>query len=330
MKENRKIRWGILGLGRISRSFVRDLQFSDGSVLYAVGSRSDEKAEAFKNEFQASKAYGDYRKLLEDPEVDVVYISTPHSLHYELTMACLDHGKAVLCEKPLAMNAAQVEQIIEKQRETGLFAMEALWTRFIPAYRAARKWIAEETNGVISMNADFAFPSEYGPKHRLHDPHLGGGSLLDIGIYPVFLALDLMGRPESLQATGLIENGIDIRMSALFGYPEGGSAMLYSDIDSETRMDAVIRTDKGTLILPERWHNLDHFFLKKGNHTTRYEYPRVGKGYYHEIRHVEECLQKGLSQSPLYPLSQSLILISHLDVIREHLKLKYPEDIEKI
>jgi|SRR5690625_312730 len=330
MMKDRQIRWGILGLGKIARSFTHDIQLSRTSRLYAVGSRSIEKARQYQSEYFAEKAYGSYEDLLKDPEIDVVYIATPHSLHYPLMMQAMDHGKAVLCEKPLTINARQAEAIIEKQQETGLFVMEALWTRFLPAYRALKKEIEEHPGRMLSMNADFCFTSDYNPSHRLYNPNLAGGSLLDIGIYPVFLALDLMGEPEDMQVSGFLEKGIDIRMSALFEYKQGRSALLYSDIQSPTRMEAVIRNESCVWVLPQRWHHLDEYYEIRDRQTTLHRYPKIGKGYYHEIVHVDDCLLKGLDQSPLYPLTSSLTLMKHLDEIRKKLNLHYPEEIEKI
>lgn len=330
MMKDRPIRWGILGLGKIARSFAHDIQFSRTSRLHAVGSRSIEKAKQYQAEYFAEKAYGSYEELLKDPDIDVVYISTPHSLHYPLMIQAMDHGKAVLCEKPLTVNARQTEEIIKKQEETGLFVMEALWTRFLPAYRALKKEIEEHPGRKLSMNADFCFTSEYNPSHRLYNPNLAGGSLLDIGIYPVFLALDLMGEPEKIQASGFLEKGIDIRMSALFEYEQGRSAMLYSDIKSPTRMEAVIRDEDCVWVLPHRWHHLDEYYEIRDQQTTVHRFPKTGMGYYHEIVHVDECLRKGLDQSPLYPLTSSLKLMKQLDRVREKLNFQYPEEIEKI
>lgn len=326
----RPVRWGILGLGKIARSFAHDIQFSRSSQLYAVGSRSIEKARQYQSDFFAKKAYGSYEELLADPDIDVVYIATPHSHHFPLMMKALEHGKAVLCEKPLAVNARQVEVLIEKQKETGLFVMEALWTRFLPAYLALKKRIEEHSSRMLTMNADFCFISDYNPSHRLHNPNLAGGSLLDIGIYPVFLAIDLIGIPERIQVSGYIEKGIDVRMSALFQYEKGRSAMLYSDIRSPTRMEAVIRDEKCVWVLPHRWHQLDEYYEIHDNQITVHRHPKIGKGYYHEILHVDQCIRNGIGQSPLYPLTASLKLVRQLDEIRKELRLEYPEEIENI
>lgn len=328
--ENRPVRWGILGLGKIARSFAHDIQFSRTSRLWAVGSRSIEKARQYQSDFFAEKAYGSYEDLLADPDIDVVYISTPHSHHFPLAMKALDQGKAVLCEKPLTVNAQQTEALMEKQKKTGLFVMEALWTRFLPAYRALKKRIEEHPGRRLTLNADFCFLSDYNPSHRLHNPNLAGGSLLDIGIYPVFLALDLMGIPEDIQASGYIEKGIDVRMSAMFQYDEGRSALLYSDIRSATRMDAVIRNEECVWVIPDRWHQPDEFYEIRGRQVATHRHPKIGKGYYHEIEHVNECLREGLDQSPLYPLAASLDLIRHLDLIREKIDLRYPDVIENV
>lgn len=325
-----KIRWGILGPGKIARKFAQDLQFSNHGYLYALASRSASRIESFQKDFSVARQYLDYEELLQDPDVDVVYIATPHSHHYPWILRCLEYGKAVLCEKPMCINAAQVREVIRKQQETGLFVMEALWTRFLPAYIHLRKELDNQILDITSITADFCYYSPRGAVPRVYEPHLAGGSLLDIGIYPLFLALDLMGPPVGLQATGWVDQGVDVRMTTTLQYDQGRSAMLYSDVQSATRMDAIIRLPEKVYVIPHQWHKMDEYLVVEDQRTTRHEVAKIGWGYFHEIEHVHQCLSQGLSQSPLFPLSQSLQLAHYMDAIRHELSLIYPEAIEKI
>lgn len=324
------IRWGILGPGKIARKFAHDLQLSSTSRLQAIGSRSIDRAIEFANDFPAEKIYGSYEALLEDSDVDIIYIATPHSHHYSWILRCLDNGKSVLCEKPMCINADQVRQVIKKQNETGLFVMEALWTRFLPAYQHMRELLRSEGHRIQSVTADFCYLSERGQVERVYNPSLAGGSLLDIGIYPLFLALDLMGSPQHLNASGWVEEGIDVRMSAVLEYEEGRSAMIFSDVQSSTRMDAIIRMKDQVIILPHQWHSMNEYSVMKDNCFTVYKHPRIGWGYFHEIEHVNQCLIRNLNESPEFTLSDSLNLAKYMDAIREKIDLRYPSSIEKV
>src|SRR5690554_1142080 len=321
-------RWGIIGPGKIARKFAHDLRFSKSGYLYATASLNPSRLEKFQQDYPADQRYDRYEDLLSDPMVDIVYIATPHSHHYPWILKCLDHGKHVLCEKPLCINANQVRAIMKKQEETGLFVMEALWTRFLPAYIQLRNELKDST--VQSLSADFCYHSPRGVVPRVYEPALAGGSLLDIGIYPLFLALDIMGPPRNFQVSGWVDQGVDVRMAANLLYDKGRSALLYSDVQSATRMDAVIRMEDRVYVIPHQWHRMDHFLMIQDNVTTRYDATRVGWGYYHEIEHVHECLLKSWPQSPLYPLTKTLELTGYMDSFRRQLELKYPDAIEKI
>lgn len=325
-----KIKWGIIGLGKIARKFAHDLQLTDDSTLYAIGSRSQEGVHAFHSHYPAEKQFDSYDALLADPEVDVVYIATPHSHHYPWILKCLENGKHVLCEKPLCVNANQVSEVIKKQRETGLFVMEALWTRFLPAYARLRKELSDDEKSILSISADFCYYSARGEVSRIYEPLLAGGSLLDIGIYPLFLALDLMGDPNSYEVSGWVDHGVDIRMTAVMKYDHGRSAMLYSDVQSMGHMDAIIRLKDSVYVLPHRWHELDYFHEIGEDYKIRHDYPKTGLGYFHEIVHVNQCLREDVMESPVYSLRQSLDLAEYMDGFRNKLILKYPDEIEKI
>lgn len=326
----KKYNWGILGPGKIARKFAHDLAFSQRGNLYAIASQSEERLRAFSRDFLVTRTYNAYESLLEDPDVDVVYIAFPHSHHYSWILRCLDYGKNVLCEKPLCINARQVQKVMERQQQTGLFVMEAMWTRFLPAYIHLRKELEDHGQPVLSLSADFCYHSPRGAVERVYEPALAGGSLLDIGIYPLFLALDLIGNPESIQTSGLVNKGVDVRMAALLSYDQGRTAMIYSDVQSSAPMNAVIRLENQAIEISDRWHCMDQYSIVAGNKTIVHEYPKIGWGYYHEAEHVHDCLENGLNQSTLYPLTQSYNLTAHMDDIREKLGLQYPETIEDI
>ncbi|MBY5957389.1 Gfo/Idh/MocA family oxidoreductase [Membranicola marinus] len=325
-----KIKWGIIGLGKIARKFAHDLQLSNDGLLYAIASRSEDGVRKFQSEFPAQNMYTNYEDLLDDPEVDVVYIATPHSHHYPWILKCLDSGKHVLCEKPICVNADQVAEVIKKQKSTGLFVMEALWTKFLPAYEHLQQELRKDGEPVLSLSADFCYSSARQKGSRIYEPGLAGGSLLDIGIYPLFLALDILGVPEQYHVSGWVDQGIDVRVSAVMNYDQGRSALVYSDVQSMGHMDAVIRKENKVYVLPHRWHELDYFHEIGPDYKVRHDFPKTGWGYFHEIEHVNECLIDGLNQSPIYPLSWSFSLARYMDGFRESLNLSYPANIEKI
>lgn len=325
-----KIKWGIIGLGKIARKFAHDLELSNDGTLYAIASRSQAGVQKFHEDYPAEKGYDNYDDLLDDPEVDVVYIATPHSHHYPWILKCMEKGKHVLCEKPLCVNADQVSEIIQKQNDSGLFVMEALWSKFMPAYEHLEDELSRIDQPVLSLSADFCYSSVRTKGSRVYEPGLAGGSLLDIGIYPLFLALEVMGAPNDFQVSGWVDQGIDVRMAAKLEYEQGRTALLYSDVQSMGHMDAVIRLQDKVFVLPHRWHELDYFHEIGVDYKIRHDFPKTGHGYFHEIEHVNECLIDGLDISPVYPLSNSLRLAQYMDGFRERLNLKYPEEIERI
>lgn len=248
--------WGLIGLGKIAHKFARDLALLPEARLYAVASRSQEKADRFAAEYGAAEAYGNYGELLSCPELDAVYIATPHSLHLENSLMCLESGLPVLCEKPLALNGGQVEKVIHKAREKEVFLMEALWTRFHPSTRKVLELIEQAAIGeVLSVRADFGFRADFDPRSRLFDPALGGGALLDIGIYPVFLAYLLLGPDPEISARAVYgATGVDEECGITFRYPGGQMAHLHCSFRAHTRTEAFIYGTEGTIQLLPRWH----------------------------------------------------------------------------
>jgi predicted dehydrogenase len=329
---NQTIRWGILGCGKIARKFASDLQWVSDAKLVAIGAREQSTANAFAKDFPVEYKHNSYKALAENPEVDVIYIATPHALHYEHVMLCLQHKKAVLVEKAFAINYGQAKQMIDFAKSQQTFLMEAFWTRFLPHYLKVKEMIAQGQVGAIQyINAEFGFKPTPPVSQRIYDPALGGGSLLDVGVYPVFLALDLLGKPDHIQASIVpAPSGVDEQCSIQFKYNNGAMANLFSSFATNLATNADIAGDQGRLRLTHRFHGP----------TTKLEfYPGVvdskqavafekakGNGYEYEAQHVTDCLKKGLTESPLRTHIDTLILTQTLDQIRSMVGIRYPAD----
>lgn len=321
------INWGIIAPGRIAHKFAHDLRMAEGARLHAVASRSEERARAFAGQYGARHAYGSYKEILTCPDLDIVYIASPHSGHCEHTLMCLEQKIPVLCEKPLAVNAVQVRRMVEASRANDTFLMEAIWTRFIPMFEEALRLLGEGVIGPLkSVRADFGFRGDNPPKHRLFEPSLGGGSLLDVGIYPAFLATLLLGKPSKVNAiAALSRSGVDESCSMLFGYPDRQLAILDSSVVMETNTDALLYGENGTMHLHSRFHEPTSlsitFYDKPSEHIS---IPFTGNGYYHEIMEVGECLRQGKKESEKLPLDFSLTLMEVLDWVRAEAGIHYP------
>lgn len=330
--QHNKIRWGILGCGKIARKFASDLRLVGDAELVAVAARDLSRAEEFAREFPCRAVFGSYDELVRRADIDVVYIASPHSHHHEHTLLCLRHAKAVLCEKPFAINARQTREMVQCARQHGVFLMEALWTRFLPHYLKMRELVDSgalgEVKGVIG---NFGFRPQPPVAPRLFDPALGGGALLDIGIYLVFLALSVLGRPAHIRAAmGRAPSGVDEQCSILFEYADGRQATLCASLAANLETDADIFGSGGRIRMTARFYEpsstLQYY---QGGVATRTVVPverEEGFGYQHEIRHVGECLQRGLQESPLWSLEDTVVLMETLDAIRTAMGLTYPVD----
>ncbi len=319
------INWGILGLGKIAGKFASDLITVNGSKLYAVASRSLEKAEAFKTEFGAGAAYGSYEALAEDPEVEVIYIATPHVRHCEDSILCMKNGKAVLCEKPFAMNAEEVNTMIASAKANQVFLMEAMWTRFIPSFMFVLNEINSGKYGKIkTITADFGFKAPFDPKTRLFDKKLGGGALLDVGIYPIFMALALLGKPDAISAKAKMgKTDIDDNNDITFTYEEGTQAFLRSSIVEKTPTSATILCENGLIYMHPRFHHAQEVTTILGGEKAENHFDFNTRGYNFEIEHVAAMLRQNTTQSALMSLDFSLDLITTLDKIRAEIGLDY-------
>ena len=319
------IRWGILGLGKIANSFATDLLQVTGSELYAVASRSQEKADEFGKNYNATKCYSSYEELAEDPQVDAVYIATPHVRHHQDTILCLTNGKAVLCEIPFAMNLSQVEEMISVAKANKVLLMEALWTRMMPHFNFVKEELESGKYGAVkTLTADFCFDADFNPEGRLYNKDLGGGSLLDIGIYPVFCALGLLGNPENISAKAKIgKTGVDEETEMTFTYSSGTKVFLKSSIIQDTPTTATLICENGVLVLNSRFHQTDKVTAILDGVKVEHDFTYTGKGYYFEIEHFADLLREGHKESSLMSYDFSRTLIKTLDDIREQIGLFY-------
>lgn len=327
MPEQNKVKWGILGTGWIASQFVTDLKFAGNAECVAVGSRNLESASQFAEKYGIQRAYGSYEELAADPEVEVVYIGTPHPYHKENTLTCLKGGKAVLCEKPFTMNSAELAEMIEQAKGSKLFLMEAMWTRFLPPIQKVREWIADGRIGeVCQLKAEFGFKMEWNPEHRLLNPALGGGALLDAGIYPVAFASMILGpSPKQVFSTSHIGmTGVDEHFSILLDYGGGKSALLSGGVTVNMPNEAIIYGSEGYIRIPSFLNGKTATLYAGGEETEVFTDNRESIGYNFEAEAVGQCLLEGKLESDVISLEESLGIMRLLDQIRGQWGLKYP------
>ena len=328
------IRWGILGCGRIARKFASDLKLVKEAELIACGARNALSADAFAHEFSVKNIHYSYESLVNDDEVDVIYVATPHSHHHEHTLLCIENNKAVLCEKAFAINYNQAKEMIDAARNKNIFLMEAVWTKFLPPFNKVKQMIDEGMLGEVkSMLVNFGFRAPGDAPQRFLDPALGGGTMLDIGIYNAFTALFFLGKPEKISAQAtLTEENTDTQCAVTFSYKNGVLAQLFSTFLSDSGTEADICGTKGRIRLTSRYYtpftSIEYF---TGKNETKQIIDtgssfEEGFGYQHEARHVCECLKKGLTESPVMTHADSLLLMQTLDAIRKEAGIIYPVD----
>ena len=321
------VRWGILGPGSIARSFATALRAVPGAKLAAVGSRDLAKAQAFAKEFGAAAAFGSYDQLLADREVDAVYVATPHPQHREHALAVIAAGKALLCEKPFTVNAGECAEVIAAARAKRVFAMEAMWTRFLPALAKVRAWIAAGAIGEPrSLSCDFCFRAGLDPKSRLFDPGLAGGGLLDVGVYTIALANMVLGKaPERITGFAhLGATGVDEQAAMVLGYPGGRLASLTCAVRTSTPDDARIHGTDGWIRIPGFWRATKAELHGPNGARETVEYPHRANGYEYEAEEVGRRLAAGELESPVIPLDESLTIMRTMDELRRQWGLAYP------
>jgi predicted dehydrogenase len=322
------IRWGVVGPGAIATGFADAVAQTDGGTIVAVASRSLARAEAFGHRFDIPSRYGDYEALAADPEVDVVYVATPQSRHEPDTLTMLGAGKHVLCEKPLALNARQGSRMVGEARARGLFLMEAIWSRYLPAYRSLVDVMAEGRIGEpLLVEADFGFRRPLEPDHRLFDPALGGGALLDLGIYPIQLCSLVLGSPEHVAAEGVVGvTGVDELNAAVLRYAGSRLGVIKSAIRLGMSCTARISGTDGWIDLPAFMHCPSSLTVTTSAGAERIDGAYEGNGLRFEIDEVHRCLSQGLRESPIMPLDETLDMAATLDAIRAQLGVVYPEE----
>ena len=320
------IGWGILGPGSIAHQFATGLQSVTDAKLVAVGSRSQEKADAFADKFGIAKRHASYEALAADPDVHVIYISTPHPQHKEAALLCLEHGKAVLCEKPFTVNAKEAEEVIASARAKDLFVMEAMWSRFFPAMAHVRKLIADGAIGEARMlQADFGFRAGVNPDSRLFNLAMAGGGLLDVGVYPVSLASMLFGTPTDVTGVAQMgETGVDEQAAISLKYSGGQIAALTTGIRINTPHEAFILGTDGMIKLHAPWWKPAKITVSANGKSEEIDLPYEGQGMNYEAAEVGACLRAGKNESDTLPLSETLSIMRTLDTLRGQWGLKYP------
>lgn len=322
-----------MGLGGIAKKFASDLSYVENAELVAVGSRNLDKAKSFAAEFSAPAFYGNYESLVEDKNVDVIYIATPHSHHHENTLLCLNNNKAVLCEKAFAVNSRQTIEMINLAKEKKIFLMEALWTKFIPQYKRLLEILKEGRLGDIkSVLIDFGFRPRTPVPERLFDPALAGGTILDIGIYNVFIAMSVLGKPDAIEAHMTpAPTGIDEQCAVLFKYNNGAIAQLFSSFVSHLPTEANISGTQGRIKLTNRFYTPEstiEYYPERFDSKQLIENKKhyQGYGYQYEAAHVGECLIKGLTESPEITFNETIERMEVLDEIRRKAGIVYSAD----
>lgn len=319
-------RWGILATGNIAAQFAEDLRLVPGAELVAVGSRTAESAERFARRHGAARAHGTWTELAADPEVDVVYVATPHAAHHEAALTCLRAGRPVLLEKPFTLDLPTSVELVDTARTAGVFLMEAMWMRTNPLIRRVCELLADGAVGrVTGLQADFGVGGPFPPEHRMRARALGGGALLDLGVYPVSFAHLMLGVPEHVRSWAkLTPEGVDENTGIVFGYESGAVATLSCGMVGVTPVVASVVGEAGRIDLPSPFFRPASAVLHRtGAEPETLTAELVGNGYQHEAAEVQRCLAEGLTESPLVPHSATLEVMTLLDGIRAQIGVSY-------
>ena len=313
------LRWGILGTGGIAHTFVSDLRLTDSGVVSAVGSRSQGSADRFADEFGIEGRHPSYESLVGDPGVDVIYVATPHPMHRDNAILALRAGKPILVEKPFAMNAAEATEIVAVAREAGLFAMEAMWTRFLPHIAVVRDWLAQGALGeIVAVTADHGQWFVEDPRSRLFAPELGGGALLDLGVYPVSFASMILGTPNRIASiSDPAFTGVDAQTSMVFGYESGAQAVLTCTLRAKSPTRAsIVGTDARIEIDGDFYAPAAVMLVPRQGVPTRIESKHEGRGLRHQADEVARRLAAGDLESPLMPLEETISIMQTIDAVQ--------------
>jgi predicted dehydrogenase len=321
------VRWGIIGTGHIAKKFAADLTAMPDARLVAVGSRSKEAAESFGARWGTPRCHGSYAALAQDPEVEAVYVALPHPFHAENCLLCLEAGKAVLCEKPFALNAAQAAEVIGRARSRKLLVMEGMWTRAFPVMTRLRQLLAEGAVGRVRwLAADFSFRCRFSPEGRHFNRALGGGALLDVGVYPVSLASMILGPPAQISSAAEIgPTGVDYQAAMIFHYQNGAAAALFAGMRADTPADAEIIGESGSIQVHGVWWKPSRMTVTRTQgQSEHFDMPYAGNGFQFEAAEFMNCLRQGRLESSMMPLDETLAIMQTLDTVRVPWGLRYP------
>jgi len=321
------VHWGIMGTGHIAKKFAEGLGYVKNARLTAIGSRSQTTADEFGAAFNVPKRFGSYEQLANDPAIQVIYIATPNHLHMENALLCIQAGKAVLCEKPFALNVLQAGKIIKAARENHCFVMEAMWTRFLPLFNTLKDMLKKGVVGDPEMlTANFGFKAIYNPTGRLFNPEYGGGALLESGVYPISLSSMIIGSPSIIRALAHIgKTNVDEKIAITLGHANNRLALLHAAIRVQTDQEADISGSTGRIkIHAPWWHPTKMSVLIPGSKEQIIDLPYTGNGYNYEIAEVNKCFLAKKLESDIMPLDETLSIIDTMDKIRDQIGLKYP------
>jgi predicted dehydrogenase len=323
-------KWGIIGPGNIAHEFTHDLRYvkDEQHVVQAIVAKDIESAREFAEQENVPEYYDSLDSFFSKSDVDAVYIATPHTLHYEQAVECLNKRIPVLCEKPIAINSQQVQEMIKCSEANNTFLMEGMWIRFLPSIRKTLELILSGAIGqVLHIRADMSYRAPKDPENRFFNPELGGGSLLDLGIYPVYLAMLLFGSPDAIKATGrLSAEGVDETCAALLDYNSGKYAVAESSIVTQAPLEAELFGEKGKLLIKRQWNEkppaiiIEEYTGKIQTIELNWE----GRGFQFEVEEVCNCLRRGEIQSDKLSHQFSLDLMSCMDEIRRQMAVRYP------
>ncbi len=330
IESGKPVRWGIIGTGQIANIFANDIPYAENAVLQAVGSRSQEKADAFGEKHNVPNRYDNYEAVANDPDVDVIYVATPHPQHHAVVIMCLEAGKHVLCEKSFAMNTAEAQEMIDAAKKNNRFLMEAMWTRFRPLMYKVREIInSGEIGEVQFLTANIGWTAKFDPEFRLYAKELGGGGLLDAGVYPVSFASMVLGKPDEVCGVAeLGETGVDENAMIAMHFPNGAVASVGVTIRSSPVSLGMVCGTKGTILIDHDWHRPTTFTLRKpGEEPQFFDYTLPeGVGYQFEMNEVERCLREGRTESDVMPLEETLWIVGIMEKVLKDWGVTYPSD----
>ncbi|MBT31255.1 MAG: oxidoreductase [Thalassobius sp.] len=325
---DKQVRWGVLGPGKIARKFTEAASRVNNAKVVAAASRNKERAQEFADKYSIPIAYGSYEELMESSEVDAIYIATPHSYHYKYAIACLKHKKAVLCEKALAINLKEVKEMIETAKAEKVFLMEAMWSRFLPSIKRVVELVnSGEYGKIVSIQSDFGFKAPVDLNNRLYNIELGGGALLDVGVYPVFLVSYLLGKPVNiLTSASFAETGADTQGTFIFEYDKGVQAAITTSIISDSSIITQINLEKARIEICRPWYQPSAIKIYSDRFNYQYEDYKVSgqNGYEYEIEAASTDILNGKTENELMSHQDSLTLMECMDTIRKQIGLKYP------